>query len=101
MYKFVVYSFLESRSYLNAEFDPEKKKGRYNMSHNSPTDLTANYAGKTLHDIPMPAVVLDLAKIEVNCQRMLDVVNRLSLSWRAHIKTHKASHIFHERLPDL
>ena len=54
-------------------------------------DLNAQFVGKTLHDVPTPSVVLDLAKLDVNCQRMLDAVERLSLSWRPHIKTHKAS----------
>lgn len=61
------------------------------MSSNpsSKDQLKAQWVGKTLHDVPTPSVVLDLAKLEANCQRMLDVVERLSLSWRPHIKTHK------------
>lgn len=47
--------------------------------------------GQTLHQVPTPSAVLDLAKLEVNCSRMLEAVHRLGLGWRAHIKTHKAS----------
>ena len=54
-------------------------------------EIKAQFVGKTLHDVPTPSVILDLAKLDVNCQRMLDAVERLSLSWRPHIKTHKAS----------
>lgn len=54
-------------------------------------ELRAQWTGKTLHDVPTPSVVLDLAKLEANCDRMLQVVRRLSLSWRAHIKTHKVT----------
>lgn len=57
----------------------------------------ARYVGKTLHDVPTPSAVLDLAKLETNCQQMLDAVERLSLSWRAHIKTHKVSTVLHSR----
>jgi D-serine deaminase-like pyridoxal phosphate-dependent protein len=52
-------------------------------------ELRAQYVGKTLQEVPTPSVVLDLAKLEANCQRMLDAVKRLSLLWRPHIKTHK------------
>ena len=61
------------------------------MSPNSRKDeLRSQFVGKTLHDVPTPSVVLDLAQIDVNCQSMLETVERLSLSWRPHIKTHKA-----------
>lgn len=52
-------------------------------------ELRAQYVGKTLHDVPTPSVVLDVAKLEVNCERMLGAVKRLDLGWRPHIKTHK------------
>lgn len=54
-------------------------------------ELKAQWTGKTLHKVLTPSVVLDLAKLEANCDRMLQVVRRLSLSWRAHIKTHKVT----------
>lgn len=53
--------------------------------------LRARFAGKTLHEVPTPSVVLDLAKVEMNCERMLEATQRLGLLWRAHIKSHKAS----------
>lgn len=47
--------------------------------------------GHTLQDehLQTPAVVLDLAVVEANCERMLRDVSRLGLAWRAHVKTHK------------
>lgn len=48
------------------------------------------YVGQTLQDVvPLPAAVLDLGKLELNCQRMIDATKRLGLLWRPHVKTHK------------
>lgn len=47
--------------------------------------------GKTLRDVPTPSIILDLAKLEVNCQRMMDAAEKNGIGWRAHIKTHKVS----------
>ncbi|KAI0141560.1 putative serine dehydratase domain-containing protein [Xylariaceae sp. FL1272] len=55
--------------------------------------LRAQFVGKTLHQVPTPAVVLDLAKVEANCNLMLEAAQRLQLSWRAHIKTHKTEEL--------
>jgi D-serine deaminase-like pyridoxal phosphate-dependent protein len=52
-------------------------------------ELRARFVGKTLHEVPTPSVILDLAKLEENCQKMLEHTKRRGLSWRAHIKTHK------------
>ena len=46
--------------------------------------------GKSLHEVtPLPAAVLDVAKLEVNCQRMIEATKRLGFLWRPHVKTHK------------
>jgi hypothetical protein len=43
-----------------------------------------------LHHLdPLPAAVLDIGKVRVNCQRMIDATRRLGLLWRPHVKTHK------------
>ncbi|EMR64579.1 putative alanine racemase domain protein [Eutypa lata UCREL1] len=55
--------------------------------------LQARFVGKSLHDVGTPAVVLDLAKIEANCNLMLEAVEKLGLGWRAHIKTHKTTEL--------
>ncbi|OTA82138.1 hypothetical protein M434DRAFT_84978 [Hypoxylon sp. CO27-5] len=51
--------------------------------------LRAQFVGKSLSEAITPAVVLDLAKVEANCNLMLEAAEKLQLSWRAHIKTHK------------
>lgn len=51
--------------------------------------LRAKYVGKNLFQVATPSIVLDLAKLEANCNLMLEAAQRLDLSWRAHIKTHK------------
>lgn len=51
--------------------------------------LRARFVGKNLADVPTPSIVLDLAKVEANCKRMLEATDRLGLLWRAHIKSHK------------
>ncbi|KAI0444902.1 putative serine dehydratase domain-containing protein [Xylaria telfairii] len=55
--------------------------------------LRGQFVGKTLHQVPTPAVVLDLAKVEANCNLMLEAAQRLHLNWRAHIKTHKTAEL--------
>ncbi|KAI1421387.1 putative serine dehydratase domain-containing protein [Xylaria sp. FL1777] len=55
--------------------------------------LRARFVGQTLHSVPTPAVVLDLAKVEANCNQMLETARRLHLNWRAHIKTHKTAEL--------
>lgn len=58
----------------------------------SPKDaLIQSYRGRSLHDVPVPAAVIDVAKIKVNCQAMLGAVKELGVSFRAHVKTHKTS----------
>ncbi|KAI1809428.1 putative serine dehydratase domain-containing protein [Poronia punctata] len=60
----------------------------------SPKDLLrARFVGKTLQQVPTPAVVLDLAKVENNCNLMLRAAERQQLNWRAHIKTHKTEEL--------
>lgn len=61
----------------------------------SKTALQERFVGKTLHDVPTPSIVLDLAKLEVNCQRMIDAADKNGIGWRAHIKTHKVSLLCH------
>ncbi|KAI1821587.1 putative serine dehydratase domain-containing protein [Xylaria intraflava] len=59
----------------------------------SKDQLRARFVGKTLHHVPTPSIVLDLAKVEANCNLMLEAAQRLQLNWRAHIKTHKTAEL--------
>ncbi|KAI1611488.1 putative serine dehydratase domain-containing protein [Exophiala viscosa] len=56
-------------------------------------DLIQSYQGQSLHDVPVPAAVIDVAKVKANCQAMLDAVEQLDVSFRAHVKTHKTLEI--------
>lgn len=51
--------------------------------------LKEKFVGTSLLHAPIPSAILDLAKVEFNCTKMLEAVDRLGCSWRAHIKTHK------------
>ncbi|KAL2259867.1 hypothetical protein VTK26DRAFT_6307 [Humicola hyalothermophila] len=53
----------------------------------------SRFVGLNLSQVPTPSVVLDLAKLEANCARMLDATDRLGLLWRPHIKTHKTTQL--------
>ncbi|KAK3987761.1 D-serine dehydratase [Cladorrhinum sp. PSN332] len=55
--------------------------------------LKREHVGKTLHQVPTPSVVLDLAKVKVHCERMLEAAERLDLLWRPHIKSHKTEEL--------
>lgn len=55
--------------------------------------LRERFVGKTLQEVPTPSIVLDLAKLEVNCQRMIDAAEKNGIGWRAHIKTHKTEEL--------
>ncbi|KJZ78512.1 hypothetical protein HIM_01903 [Hirsutella minnesotensis 3608] len=56
----------------------------------SPKDaLSAAYVGRSIRDVPTPAVVINVAAARRNCERMLQACDRLKLGWRAHVKTHK------------
>lgn len=57
----------------------------------SKTALQERFVGKNLHEVPTPSIVLDIARLEVNCQRMIDAAEKNGIGWRAHIKTHKVS----------
>lgn len=51
--------------------------------------LSEQYVGKSLLNVPLPAIILDVAKIKKNCKLMLDAVDELKVDFRAHVKTHK------------
>ncbi|KAF5684772.1 alanine racemase [Fusarium denticulatum] len=52
-------------------------------------ELRQFYVGKSIHDVPKPAVILDRARVNRHCQSMLKAVGTLRLGFRAHLKTHK------------
>ncbi|WKT48151.1 D-serine dehydratase-like domain [Fusarium oxysporum f. sp. vasinfectum] len=52
-------------------------------------ELRQFYVGKSIHDVPKPAVILDKTRVTRHCQSMLTAVDTLGLGFRAHVKTHK------------
>ncbi|CAN8101457.1 unnamed protein product [Discula destructiva] len=62
-------------------------------SSSSKGSLKERFVGKTLHEVPTPSIVLDLAKLQVNCKRMMDTAEKNGIGWRAHIKTHKTTEL--------
>ncbi len=59
----------------------------------SKDNLLRSYHNVSLHDIPAPAAVIDIAKVKANCSAMLNAVKELQVSFRAHVKTHKTTQI--------
>ncbi|KIW95904.1 uncharacterized protein Z519_02969 [Cladophialophora bantiana CBS 173.52] len=55
--------------------------------------LLQAYQGRSLHDVPVPAAVIDVAKVKTNCRSMLNAIKELEVSFRAHVKTHKTTEI--------
>ena len=55
----------------------------------SKEQLTSEFVGKSLRDVPLPSAILDVAKLRKNCGLMLNTVQQLQVDFRAHIKTHK------------
>ncbi|WAO87326.1 D-ser-dehydrat domain-containing protein [Fusarium falciforme] len=52
-------------------------------------ELRQFYVGKGIHDVPKPAVMLDVSRVRRHCQSMLQAVDALGVGFRAHVKTHK------------
>jgi hypothetical protein len=52
-------------------------------------DLVKQFVGRSIKDVGTPVAVLDISKLENNCNRMLEACASLEFEWRAHIKTHK------------
>ncbi|KAL8846563.1 MAG: hypothetical protein Q9221_008356 [Calogaya cf. arnoldii] len=47
------------------------------------------FVGKQLHDISVPAAVVDRAVVRRNCLQMLQACDALDVDFRPHVKTHK------------
>ena len=51
--------------------------------------LKLQYVGKQIKDGPAPAAIIDRAVVRRNCNLMLEAAQKLSVGFRAHVKTHK------------
>ena len=65
-----------------------------NNTSSSPAALQAEYVGKQLEDVSLPAAVLDRAIVKRNCGQMLKACDALGVMFRPHVKTHKVNGIF-------
>lgn len=60
----------------------------------SPQDkLNSTYLNLDIRQLPTPAAIIDIGKVKKSCKLMLDAVEQLELSFRAHVKTHKTSEL--------
>jgi D-serine deaminase-like pyridoxal phosphate-dependent protein len=57
----------------------------------SEAGLKAHFINQRLEDVQAPAAILDVAVVRRNCDAMLNAARVLNVSFRAHVKTHKAS----------
>ena len=48
---------------------------------------------RTLHDLPTPAVVVEIETVRRNIRRMADYCAKHGLALRPHVKTHKSPHL--------
>ncbi|KAI9888691.1 MAG: hypothetical protein M1814_006501 [Vezdaea aestivalis] len=51
--------------------------------------LDSEFVGRQISEIEGPALILDLAILQRNCEAMLSAVTKLGVVFRAHVKTHK------------
>ena len=54
-------------------------------------DLVRAFVGKPLSSLRTPAIVLDRMRFARNCEAMSESCVRQDITFRAHVKTHKAS----------
>ena len=52
-------------------------------------EVKESLIGKQLHVVPTPAVVLDRAVVQRNCDQLLEACHFAQVKFRPHIKTHK------------
>lgn len=53
--------------------------------------LRAKFVGRPINELPTPSILLDKAKLNYNCQQMLQTVQHWDCLFRAHVKTLKTA----------
>lgn len=53
--------------------------------------LRAKFVGRPINELPTPSILLDKAKLQYNCQQMLQTVQHWDCMFRAHVKTLKTA----------
>ena len=62
--------------------------------------LKSAFLGKSLEDVEGPAAIVDRAAVVRNCQVMLEMVEKLNVGFRAHVKTHKTVEVARMQVGD-
>ena len=55
----------------------------------SEASLKLQFLGQKIKDVQAPAAIVDAAVVRRNCRLMLETAEKLGVSFRAHVKTHK------------
>ncbi|PWN34160.1 uncharacterized protein FA14DRAFT_124625 [Meira miltonrushii] len=53
--------------------------------------LRARFVGRPINELPTPSILLDKAKLQYNCEQMLQTVEQWDCMFRAHVKTLKTA----------
>jgi D-serine deaminase-like pyridoxal phosphate-dependent protein len=66
----------------------------------SQASLAEQFVGKSLHEILLPAAVVDISKVKRNCARMLEAIDELGVDFLAEVSSHRVGIVifsgFHE-----
>ncbi|EME39790.1 hypothetical protein DOTSEDRAFT_74629 [Dothistroma septosporum NZE10] len=57
----------------------------------SEASLKLQFLGQKIEDVQAPAAIIDAAVVRRNCRLMLETADKLGVSFRAHVKTHKTT----------
>ncbi|KAI9770949.1 MAG: hypothetical protein M1840_002653 [Geoglossum simile] len=57
--------------------------------------LCARFVGKSLHELPMPAAILDVAAVKRNCEQMARAVNNLGCEFPPDVGAHNTTELTH------
>uniref|UniRef100_A0A060TB20 ARAD1D31152p n=1 Tax=Blastobotrys adeninivorans TaxID=409370 RepID=A0A060TB20_BLAAD len=68
------------------------------MSYVQDVRLARDYVGKQVHEVPVPALILDRRKIHDNASKLLEAVSRQGINFRVHVETLKATEAVREAL---
>lgn len=55
----------------------------------SEASLKLHFLGQKIKDVQAPAAIVNAAVVRRNCRLMLETAEKLGVSFRAHVKTHK------------
>ncbi|KAI9781146.1 MAG: hypothetical protein M1839_006254 [Geoglossum umbratile] len=53
----------------------------------------ARFVGKSLHELPMPAAIIDVAALTRNCDRIVRAADEMGFEFRPHVGAHKTTEL--------